>query len=531
MYITAALIVMYGFTVLLMMYLVGHIKDEFSHFKESAYKGEVYTLNINKELNYVSRLTRDAMLGSDFEKNMQKLEKSKEKIKKDFESLIAITEEKNLATARDSYDKTLKFVDTGIGIVSKIGGNGASKETLAAVYEEYKKSATPPAEAAREAFEKVIKAQEEVAKASEESIYNTMFNSKVALVVIFVTVFVTGFLPLIMLSRYIIFKTEGIEREVNSIADSKKLYEKLNVGQKDEIGKVAADFNHLIEIVRETIHSAKLTSSENAAVAAELSQTSHAIGTRVEEQTKLTKTSVEQGALLKSILDESAVQAGKTIDEIKVSNDRLREAGGEILQMVMRVQKSVEVEIDLAQKLSTLGAETEKVKEVLSIIAEIADQTNLLALNAAIEAARAGEHGRGFAVVADEVRKLAERTQDTLGEIGGTINSVVESIIDVSKEMENNTGEVKTLAESSKNAEKKINESILAMGATTVVVEQLAKKSMDNTKSTEDILEKISEISEIASANARSVEEIAGAADHLYKMAEGLKNKLEVFGT
>ncbi len=298
-----------------------------------------------------------------------------------------------------------------------------------------------------------------------------------------------------------------------------------------ELSQMAHSFNRLITTLKDLIETSKQSSSENASISHELSATAMGVGENVEKSVIVIRNAAKKADEIKEEIQRAISDAQESKKDIIKANENLRTAREEIVHLTSKVQSSAELEVNLAERMKTLSNEANEVKQVLEIISDIADQTNLLALNAAIEAARAGEHGRGFAVVADEVRKLAERTQSSLTEINATINIIVQSIVDVSNQMGDNSSEVQELANSATEVEKMINQSVMIVNDAVKASDKTVNDFEKTGKDVESIVAQVSQINEISSKNARNVEEIAAAAEHLNSMTDELHTKLETFRT
>ena len=320
-----------------------------------------------------------------------------------------------------------------------------------------------------------------------------------------------------------------IARADNLSSGDGDLTRKLEVIGNDEIAVASSSINRFIEKVRILISEAKNLSNENSSISHELSSTSLEVGRAVETSMQIVGNTTNKAFTLKDELTEGISEAKEGKTELIKANDFLKDANNAILELTKDIQSSAATEIELAHRIQQLSSDATQVKDILVVIGDIADQTNLLALNAAIEAARAGEHGRGFAVVADEVRNLAERTQRSLTEINATISVIVQNIINASEQMSANYQFIEKIADTSETVESKISDTEEVIKKASDASLQASRVSQKLSLDTTKIIQNIGQIYESSLQNSNDVKELNISSDKLLVLSNSLASKLASF--
>lgn len=300
---------------------------------------------------------------------------------------------------------------------------------------------------------------------------------------------------------------------------------------RDETGTMMSSLNRFVSEMEHAISQSKTIATSNLSAAHTLDSISKEVKDRAHQGYTITNKTSEQARSIEIIANEGVESLSTTLHTMSGALTQLHNGRQELSILLETISHSTQLEAELAEKLNNLNTEASQVKHILSVIGDIADQTNLLALNAAIEAARAGEHGRGFAVVADEVRKLAEKTQHSLIEINATINIIVQSISDATDQMHQNTDALQNVSTISEKVDRNINETVQAMEQTNTLTTQSVSNSQTIARHIKDMLSQINTLGSITSANDISMQELSAIVQAIASSANALDTQLGQFTT
>lgn len=356
-------------------------------------------------------------------------------------------------------------------------------------------------------------------------------NSALIISIVFVVLSVVfAVVNIIILNKSVVSPIKYTATLISSLTHGDgDLTKRVNIKSKDELGQLASYINTFISNVQEIIKEVKESTDEVASGTDELSATMEELSTTFASQAKQLSDMAISMDTIKQISQDTSTSLSNNMGILESTAVRTQQ-GAEALNGVQNNMINIKDEtVSLAEAIDRLASSSSQIGEILSVINDIANQTNLLALNAAIEAARAGEAGRGFAVVADEVRKLAERTQHATREIETIIGSLQKETESVSYEMQrsvdsvqlgvDNIGETNSGFVSVVDGIQELNRDMQSVAAQVSNQYNTIVSTNDNTQTI------VAGVEESSSA----VNEIANTVEHLQARAVQLKNTINRF--
>jgi methyl-accepting chemotaxis protein len=442
----------------------------------------------------------------------------------DVKTDLAILEEKinTVATAQQNYQG---YVDNAIKVIKR-GGSMNSGGYLSD--EDYKKLGAIEAAlfADLEVMQQAIDKMSSSAISKADDVKDSAFSSLLILAI--VALAIAAVISKYMISS-IVPPIVGFMSDLKAIAKNNDLSKRLTVNSKDEIGDMATTMNNFIEKLQSLLTDISGYSDDLASSAAETSRVSDSANDIVAKQKNETTQVAHAIDGVTSAVEEvtnNAQRASIAANEGGNDAEKGRQVVSEIVASINELNSEITNSMDVIRNVKS---NSENIGSVLDVIKNIAEQTNLLALNAAIEAARAGEQGRGFAVVADEVRSLAQKTQDSTAEIENLISTLQLGSDNAVKSMDQNAESIASLVSQTGMATDSLNAISESVRSITDMNSLIAVAAEEQSAVVQEISINVNNIHQMSEQSSQSSQELLETSGHMSGLSDKLKAAVQQF--
>jgi methyl-accepting chemotaxis protein len=481
--------------------------------------------NLRYDVSAMRRAELSYLLSYDqkekWNKSMGQALKDIERDEKEYESLISSEKERqSLNTFNQAWKK---YLVVHASVMEMTNSNEYQAGVLA------QSSGTDAFEAATKILQQDVDLNEQDAKEVAAKAAGSYSSSRYWIIGVMICAVIAGFALATKIGRGVANAMDRMLAQVQQIAANDLAVDDVHVDSEDEIGRAGLALNvmknnlcNVIQVIAGTAQQLARASEQITAGA-----THAAAGARTQaDQTQQVATAMGEMAVTVQRVSENSQTAFHTSRESAQAAVDGGKVAEETLASMHRISEST---TKVAARITELGKRSQEVGAIVAVINDIADQTNLLALNAAIEAARAGEQGRGFAVVADEVRKLAERTTKATAEIASMIESIQAETKSAVQAMELNGGEVRRGVERTHASSEALRKFIEMSERVGDMVAQIATAATEQSSATESINSNIAQIASSTHETTEAVEQTANACNDLFRMAQDLRNLVGQF--